>query len=99
MAHPIGDGDCVVRLWENHSLLGVEEEILENMLLTMRRFVPFNMEEAVDFSGIEERLNIVFPRELNKSMEPFTIRSPILPQQNTFCRWMRSMWSKGFWCF
>lgn len=33
--HPIGAGDCAVRLWDNHSILEVEYENLQNMLGTL----------------------------------------------------------------
>lgn len=64
--HPIGEADCVVRLWENHSLLGVECENLQKMLLTMREFISLDVGEAIDFSAVEERLHIVFPSELKQ---------------------------------
>lgn len=62
--HPICEGDCAVRLWENHRLLEPEYTDLEAMLSKMKMFVNLNMEQKVDFSEVEKRLNIVFPKEL-----------------------------------
>lgn len=64
--HPIGEEDCAVRLWENHSLLEVEYENLQRMLSTMRQFMDLSVEGSMDFSAIEERLNMVFPSELKQ---------------------------------
>lgn len=64
--HPITEDDCVVRLWDNHSLLGVEYENLQKMLLTMQQFMNLNVEEPTEFSAVEERLHIVFPSELKQ---------------------------------
>lgn len=64
--HPIGVGDCAVRLWDNHSILEVEYENLQNMLGTMGGFLTLTGGEAIDCSAVEERLNIVFPRELKQ---------------------------------
>lgn len=62
--HPIGKDDRAVRLWDNHSLLEPEYEDLQAMLLKMKSFMNLNTEQEVDFSAIEERLNISLPREL-----------------------------------
>lgn len=64
--HPIGENDCAVRLWENHSLLGVEEEKLQDLLLTMHQVVPLNPNKTIDFSGVEARLNHTLPKELKQ---------------------------------
>lgn len=84
--HPIGEDDSVVCLWDNHSLLGIEYENLQKMLLTMQQFMPLHMEENIDFSAIEERLNIVFPSELKQiyiaihnQAEYFTAQEHFLP--------------------
>ncbi|MDE7271783.1 MAG: hypothetical protein K2N95_01810 [Lachnospiraceae bacterium] len=56
--------DQAVRLWENHSLLEPEYTDLQAMILKMRSFMNLGMEEDVDFSAVEEKLEIPFPAEL-----------------------------------
>lgn len=62
--HPICEEDRAVRFWDNHSLLEPECEDLREMLLKMRAFMNLNTEQEVDFSALEERLNISLPGEL-----------------------------------
>ena len=62
--HPISEDDRAVWLWENHSLLEPEYTDLEAMLSKMKMFVNLNMEQKVDFSTVEKRLNIALPKEL-----------------------------------
>lgn len=65
---PICEGDRAARLWENHRLLEPEYSDLEAMLSTMKTFVnlnvDFNTAQKVDFSEVEKRLGITFPKEL-----------------------------------
>ncbi len=62
--HPIGEGDCYVKFWDNHCLLEPEYDDLQSMLLKMRRFMKLNTEQDIDFSAVEARLGILLPKEL-----------------------------------
>lgn len=62
--HPIGKEDWAVNLWDNHSLLDPEYADLQAMLLKMGAFMNLNREQEVDFSAVEERLHVSFPKEL-----------------------------------
>ena len=62
--HPICEEDYAVRFWENHSLLEPEYADLQAMLLKMQSFLNLNTEQEVDFSTVEERLDISLPKEL-----------------------------------
>lgn len=61
---PIHEGDRAARLWENHRLLEAEYTDLEAMLSKMKTFVNLNRSKEVDFSEVEKRLGITFPKEL-----------------------------------
>lgn len=63
---PICEDDWAVRLCDNHSLLEPEYVDLQAMLLKMKLFINVNVEQAVDFSMVEERLNISLPKELKQ---------------------------------
>ena len=62
--HPISEADCFVHFWDNHSLLEPEYEDLKSMILKMRAFMKLNTKQEPDFSAMEEKLNISFPKEL-----------------------------------
>lgn len=64
--HLICEDDWAVKLWDNHSLLEPEYEDLQEMLIKMKLFMNVNIEQEVDFSMTEERLNISLPKELKK---------------------------------
>lgn len=61
---PIREGDRAARLWGNHRLLEPEYSDLEAMLSKMKMFVNLNTAQKVDFSEVEKRFGIVFPKEL-----------------------------------
>lgn len=63
---PIREDDWAVGLWDNHSLLEPEDVDLQAMLLKMGLFMNINIKQAVDFSMVEERLNISLPKELKQ---------------------------------
>ena len=75
---PLGEDDRAVRLWDNHGLLEPEYADLQAMLLKMEEFMNLNIEQEVDFSAVEERLNISLPRELKR------IYTAIYDQQEYF---------------
>lgn len=62
--HPICEDDWAVRLWDNHSLLEPEYEDLQAMFLKMRLFMNLNIGPEIDFTAVEERLNLPLPKEL-----------------------------------
>lgn len=62
--HQIGKEDQAVRFWENHHLLEPEYIDLQAMILKMQSFMNLSVKEAVDFSSVEEKLEIPFPAEL-----------------------------------
>lgn len=62
--HPVHENDCAVRLWENHRLLEPEYADLQTMLLKMGSFMKINSEQELDFSTVEARLGIPYPKEL-----------------------------------
>lgn len=64
--HPICEDDWAVLLWDNHSLLEPEYVDLQAMLVKMGLFININIKQAVDFSMVEERLNISLPKELKQ---------------------------------
>ncbi|MCC2818173.1 hypothetical protein LK537_12790 [Lachnoclostridium pacaense] len=64
--HPISEDDWAVRLWDNHSLLEPEYADLQEMFLKMRAFMNLSTDQEVDFSAVENRLDISFPRELKQ---------------------------------
>ena len=64
--HPIGEEKWAVRLRSNHHLLEPEYEDLQAMLLKMQTFMRLNMEQKVDFSEVEKRLNVELPKELKQ---------------------------------
>ncbi len=64
--HPVSEDDWAVRLQDNHSLLEPEYTDLQTMLLKMNSFLNVNTEQTVDFSIVEEKLNISLPRELKQ---------------------------------
>lgn len=64
--HPISEDEWAVRLWDNHSLLEPEYTDLQEMLLKMRAFMNLSTDQEVDFSAMENRLDIAFPRELKR---------------------------------
>lgn len=64
--HPFDQDEIAVCLWDNHSLLEPEYSDLQGMLLKMAFFTNINTEQQIDFSKIEEKLNIALPRELKQ---------------------------------
>ncbi|MCM1045104.1 MAG: hypothetical protein NC417_06315 [Candidatus Gastranaerophilales bacterium] len=62
--HPIDEDDWVVRLWDNHSLLEPEYTDLQEMLKKMNMFINLGMGQVIDFSEVENKLNIILPKEL-----------------------------------
>lgn len=63
---PTCENDWAVCLWDNHSLLEPEYADLQVMLLKMELFMNVNIEQAVDFSMVDERLGISLPKELKQ---------------------------------
>lgn len=64
--HPISEDDWAVRLWDNHSLLEPEYMDLQAMLLKMRAFMNLSTGQEIDFSAVENRLDISLPKELKR---------------------------------
>ena len=62
--HPISKEDQAVRFWENHHLLEPEYTDLQAMILKMQSFMNLSRKEDVDFSAVEEKLEVSFPAEL-----------------------------------
>lgn len=62
--HPINENDYAVRFYDNHSLLEPEYEDMQAMLMKMKAFTNLNSEQKVDFSQVEEHLNVSVPKEL-----------------------------------
>lgn len=60
----LGETDRAVRLWDNHRLLEPEYAALQAMLGKMQAFMPLNHGQMMDFSAVEERLQISLPKEL-----------------------------------
>ncbi|MDE6621939.1 MAG: hypothetical protein K2K74_15905 [Lachnospiraceae bacterium] len=63
-AHQISSEDQAVRFWENHHLLEPEYTDLQAMILKMQSFMNLSVKEDVDFSAVEEKLEVSFPTEL-----------------------------------
>ena len=62
--HQINKEDRAVRFWENHHLLEPEYADLQAMLFKMQSFMDLSVEENIDFSAVEEKLGVPFPKEL-----------------------------------
>ena len=62
--HQISKEDQAVRFWENHHLLEPEYTDLQAMILKMQSFMNLSRNEDVDFSAVEEKLEVPFPAEL-----------------------------------
>ena len=84
--HPIPKDANAVVLWDNHKLLKEEYEALQGMILKMSSLADLNLDEKPDFSHLEKRLGIPFPKELkliyksiyNKNLY-FTAKEHFLP--------------------
>lgn len=62
--HPFSEDDWADCLYDNHRLLEPEYAALQTMLSKMKGFMELNTDQTVDFSAVEERLGVTFPREL-----------------------------------
>ncbi len=62
--YAIDGEDWEVCFYDNLGLLEPEYEDLQVMLMTIKPFMNLNTEQVVDFSLIEERLNVSLPKEL-----------------------------------
>ncbi len=84
--HPIRGGERAVTFVDNHHMLDAEYADLRIMLDKMRSFMNLNNDCEIDFSAVEKRLGVSFPKELkliyssiyNKN-EYFTSEEHFLP--------------------
>ena len=63
-AHQVNKEDRAVRFWENHHLLEPEFTDLQAMISKMQSFMNLSLNEDIDFSAVEEKLEVPFPAEL-----------------------------------
>lgn len=75
---PYQDDDVAVSFWQNHTLIPPELHDFKSGLDTLSKtFKTFDSEhQKIDFSDIEQKLNITFPAEL-KYLYSFLLKNPV----------------------